>query len=247
MENGELQGGGAVQSVDRAMRLLELLSGATSGIRLTQIARNAGLSPSTAHRLLTTLESRRFAQYDPLKRTWHVGQTAFSVGQGFVHRHAYSAAALPILRRLRNETRETANLGACIDGDLFVLEQVPSREIEKSLCGVGGRLPLQFSGMGKALLAAFAKDQSNSDGALRPRLSASALAQISEYGFAVDNGEINPDLRCVASVVYDHRSEPCCAISISGAAHRVSDARIEQLGAIVRDAASELTSIISRH
>src|SRR5690606_33387535 len=77
------QRSGTVQSVDRAMAILELLGEDEEGFRLTDISRRTGLSASTVHRLLTTLEQRRFVQFDPTDSMWHVGRTAFAVGSAF--------------------------------------------------------------------------------------------------------------------------------------------------------------------
>lgn len=102
---------GEVQSVARALTLLRLLGGIEDGARVSTLAREAGLAVSTAHRLLTTLEEHGFAQFDPDGALWHVGREAYAVGAAFGRRRNYVAPALPHLRRLRDATRETANLG----------------------------------------------------------------------------------------------------------------------------------------
>jgi IclR family acetate operon transcriptional repressor len=68
---------GTVQSLTRAMQLLELLAEDDEGFRLVDIAAHSGLSTSTAHRLLTTLEQRQFVQFDRESSLWFVGCAAF--------------------------------------------------------------------------------------------------------------------------------------------------------------------------
>src|SRR5690554_6772817 len=149
---------GIVQSVDRAMAILEVLGDEEEGCRLSDIARSTGLSVSTVHRLLTTLEQRRFVQFNRSDNLWHVGRGAFAVGSAFTRQRNFVAPALPILRRLRDQTRETANLGIIEDGEVVVLTQVESREIMRAITRVGGRAPVASSGMGKAILAAYRDD-----------------------------------------------------------------------------------------
>src|SRR5437762_13508590 len=103
---------GGVQSVDRALLIIETLAEDDEGYRLSDLAVRTGLSTSTAHRLLTTLEKRRFVQFDRDGSKWHVGAQSFSEGATFARRRTFVAQAMPSLRTPRDPTRETANLAA---------------------------------------------------------------------------------------------------------------------------------------
>src|SRR6202047_3152073 len=96
---------GGVQSVDRALVIIETLAEDDEGYRLTDLAVRTGLSPSTVHRLLTTLEKRRFVQFDRDESTWHIGAQSLAVGSTFVRRRNFLSQALPYLRKLRDQTR----------------------------------------------------------------------------------------------------------------------------------------------
>src|SRR5258705_13099865 len=132
---------GGVQSVDRALLIIETLAEDDEGYRLTDLAVRTGLSPSTVHRLLTTLEKRRFVQFDREESMWHIGAQSFAVGSTFVRRRNFVAQALPYLRKLRDQTRETAN-PAVADHDAMVsLTRVETRENTRAANKAGGRLP----------------------------------------------------------------------------------------------------------
>jgi len=246
-------GGGAVQSVDRAMQLLEALGEDEEGYRLTDLAIRTGLSPSTAHRLLTTLEKRRFVAFDPSDSMWHIGRRTFAIGAAFIRRRNFVAPALPYLRRLRDLTHETANLGVIDDGEVIVLTQVESREIMRAITRVGGRAPMVASGIGKAILATYADAdvaaiiQRHGMKRLTPKSMVragqlrDALDGVRRDGWALDDEEYVTGLRCVAAVVYNDQAEALAGISVSGLASRVPEARIPELGALVRDTARELT------
>src|SRR5512141_110330 len=111
---------GGVQSVDRALAIIETLAEDDEGYRLSDLAVRAGLSTSTVHRLLTTLEKRRFVQFDRMESKWHVGAQSFAVGATFTRRRNFVALAIPYLRRLRDQSRETANLAVVDDESLMV-------------------------------------------------------------------------------------------------------------------------------
>ncbi|WP_116654324.1 IclR family transcriptional regulator [Pelagibacterium sediminicola] len=247
---------GTVQSVERALAILSVLGDDEEGYRLTDLAQRTGLSISTVHRLLTTLEQHRFVQFDRSEGTWHVGRAAFRVGSAFVRQRNFVAPALPILRRLRDQTRETANLGVVDDGEVVVLTQVESREIMRAITRVGGRAPMVSSGMGKAILSTYGDN--DVDAVIRrygmrrltekaitvPSMLKADLAETRRRGYAVDDEEYVVGLRCVAATVYNHQAEALCAISVSGLTARVTEDRVERIGALVADAARELTGIV---
>lgn len=247
---------GGVQSVDRALLIIETLAEDDEGYRLTDLAVRTGLSPSTVHRLLTTLEKRRFVQFDRGESTWHIGAQSFAIGSTFVRRRNFVTQALPYLRKLRDQTRETANLAVVDDGAMVVLTRVESREIMRSVTKVGGRVPMVASGLGKALLATYSEQDVfaiiQRDG--MPRLTSKSIVRAGELckslhdirrqGYSVDDEEALIGLRCVSAVIYDDCSEPLAAISVSGKASRVPNDRLPILGKLVQEVAAELTTAL---
>ncbi len=244
---------GGVQSVDRALTLIETLAEDDEGYRLTDLAVRNGLSTSTVHRLLTTLEKRRFVQFDRSEAKWHIGVRSFSVGSTFARRRNFVAHAMPYLRKLRDLTRETANLAVVDDETIIVLTRVESREIMRSLTKVGGRVAMVASGVGKAVLATYSDEDVSAiihrqgmprlteKSIVRPGELFKALQTVRQQGYAVDDEEARIGLRCVAAVVYNDCSEPLATISVSGMTSRFTDERLPVIGNIVRDVAAELT------
>src|SRR3981189_3349446 len=247
---------GGVQSVYRALLIIETLAEDDEGYRLTDLAVRTGLSPSTVHRLLTTLEKRRFVQFDRDESTWHIGAQSFAVGSTFVRRRNFTTQALPYLRKLRDQTRETANLAVVDDGAMVVLTRVESREIMRSVTKAGGRVPIVAPGLRTALPSAHYEQDVfaiiQRDG--MPRLTSKSIVRAGELckslhdirrqGYSVDDEEALIGLRCVSAVVYDDCSEPLAAISVSGKASRGPNARLPILGKLVQEVAAELTTAL---
>src|ERR1700692_1123901 len=244
---------GGVQSVDRALLIIETLAEDDEGYRLTDLAVRTGLSPSTVHRLLATLEKRRFVQFNRGESTWHIGAKSFAIGSTFVRRRNFVTQALPYLRKLRDQTRETANLAVVDDGAMVVLTRVESREIMRSVTKVGGRVPMVTSGLGKALLSTYSEQdvfaiiqregmpRLTSKSIVRAGELCKSLHDIRQQGYSVDDEEALIGLRCVSAVVYNDCSEPLAAISVSGKASRVPNDRLPILGKLVQEGAAELT------
>ncbi|MCA6116285.1 IclR family transcriptional regulator [Bradyrhizobium sp. WSM 1738] len=242
-----------VQSVDRALSIIETLAEDDEGYRLSDLAIRTGLSTSTVHRLLATLENRRFVQFDRTESKWHVGARCFTVGATFARRRNFAAQAIPYLRKLRDLTRETANLAVVDDEFIIVLTRMESREIMRSLTKLGGRVAMVASGVGKAVLATYSNEDVSAiirhhgmprlteKSIVRPSDLFKELEKIRRQGYAVDDEEACMGLRCVAAVVYNDCAEPLAAISVSGMTGRLTDERLPQLGRTVREVAAELT------
>src|SRR6202165_1872659 len=244
---------GGVQSVDRALVIIETLAEDDEGYRLSDLSVRTGLSTRAPHRLLATLEKRRFVQFDRYESKWHVGAQSFAVGATFARRRNFVAQAMPYLRKLRDQTRETANLAVVDDESIIVLTRMESREIMRSLTKVGGRVAMVASGVGKAVLATYSDEDINA--IIRrqgmPRLTEKSIVRpgelfkelqiIRRQGYAVDDEEARIGLRCVAAVVYTDCGEPLAAISVSGMTSRLTDERLPVLGRVAREVAAELT------
>ncbi len=244
---------GHVQSLTRALALLERIAANEDGVTLTDIAQQVGLAPSTAHRLLATMEHSGFVSQNEELSKWYIGVKAFAVGNAFLIGRDIVAQARPFLQELVEATGETANLGVLESGEGVLVAQSESREMMRMVVPVGSRIPLHASGIGKALLAGLAEADVKTIlhnrglhrytehtivtvAALRE-----AFAEIHRTGYAVDYEEHAVGLRCVAATIYDEHSRPVAAISISGPRSRIPDARLPQLGNIVKQAAERLT------
>lgn len=250
------EGGTQVQSLSRALGLLEHLAAAERGISLTDLARRARLAPSTTHRLLATLEQQGFAELDTERGLWFVGVRTFVVGNAFLAHRDFIATARPFMRRLMEESGESVNLGILDEGEVVFLSQVECREMMRMFVRLGGRVPAHASGVGKALLAALSEagvnDLLERRGLQRftdNTIDAGAilredLARVRERGYAFDDEEHAVGLRCVAATLHDELGDPISAISLSGPRARITDQRVDILGRLVRDTADRVTAAL---
>lgn len=247
---------GRVQSVDRAMMLLEAMGEDEEGNRLIDLASRTGLAPSTVHRILTTLEQRQFIQFNPNDRMWHIGRQAFAIGSAFTRRSNIVATALPFLRRLRDQTRETVNLGFMQDGEMVFVDRIESRDIIRSVTRVGGKAPMTASAMGKAILATCSREEMAAvmerEGGRRFTVNTltdlqtlqANLEDVRKEKYAVDDEELVPGLRCVAAAVFNHQGDAICAISISSLSARITMDRVPMLGHLLVEASQKLTTAL---
>ncbi|WP_136440143.1 HTH-type transcriptional regulator BhcR [Pacificoceanicola onchidii] len=243
-----------IKSLDRAMAVFEHLS-AASGMTLTRLADETGQSPATVYRILVTLQGRGLVEFDPEEQVWHVGARAFAIGAGFLRRTSLVERARPIMRRLMEQTGETANLGIEKDGAVLFLGQVETRSAIRAFFPPGTLSAMHASGIGKALLAFM--DARRLDWVLRapleqftectltePDALRDDLAQARARGYAVDDEEKNTGMRCIAAPVFDMNREVVAGISVSGPVSRIGPDQIAQLSLPVMQAAAELSEAI---
>ena len=251
--NGAESTTGAVQSLTRGLLILEQLSEIEGGLTLTDIANRVGLPGSTTHRLLNTMEKMDYVHQAGDLGLWYVGLKAFTVGSAFVAHRDFAIQSHPYLRRLMEQSGETANLSILDGYEVVFIGQVQCREIMRMLVKLGSRHPMHASGSGKAILAALPDDSINDILARHglPRHTEhtivtpdglwNAVKLIRGHGYSYDDEEHALGLRCVAAAVYDEHKEPMGAISLAGPLSRLTDERIRALGPLVARTAAEIT------
>ncbi len=247
---------GQVQSLTRALSILNTIALSTAGMKLTEISKELGLAPSTTHRMLTTLQEERYVQYDRDTTRWQIGIQAFVTGNGFLSSRDLVSVARPYMRRLMEESGETVNLAISEGDDVIYMAQVESREMMRVYSKPGNRVPLHCSGVGKAILMLMKKaeieriaTESNLPKLTEKTIQSipeliTTLEQSRERGYAIDDEEHAVGLRCVASVIFDEYAEPFAALSISGPTARISPTRLNELGEKVKSLSMEITAAL---
>jgi IclR family transcriptional regulator, acetate operon repressor len=243
-----------VQSLQRGLTILERLAEVEGGMSLTDVAARVGLPASTAHRLLTTLEQLGFVYQSGDLGLWYVGLKAFRVGSAFVTNRDFVGESHHYMRRLMEQSGETANLAIMDHREVVFIAQVQCHEVMRMSVRLGSRLKIHASGSGKAILAGLPNDELDAMLAASPLTSMTAhtitdeaklreeLKIIRARGFSYDDEEVATGLRCVAAAIYDEFAEPLGAISLAGPAARIGDATVEKLGTLVRATAREITA-----
>ena len=241
----------SVQSVDRALDLLEALASADGEVAITALANRTALHVSTVHRLLATLLRRGYVRQNPDTSRYFTGAKLATLTEGRSRFGELRLRARPLLRGLTETTRETANLVVLDDVQAVYIETVPSPQVVRLFTAVGNRTPLHATGAGKALLAALPAPRRD---ALLERLELRAytahtlvdgvalrrhLEEVRERGYAIDDEEYDEGVRCVA-VWVGQIGAPLAALSISAPASRLSRQRCGDLAPTLRGAAADL-------
>ena len=237
-----------VQSLDRALQLLELLADAGGAMRLAELEAATGLPLPTIHRLIRSLVHNGYVRQEPSRR-YALGPQLIRLGET-AGRSLGSWAGRQHLAELAAEIGETANM-AVLEGDAVVyVAQVPSVHAMRMFTEVGRRVPAHCTGVGKALLSTLPDEDvlaivrragmpaRTARTITDPDVLLAELAEIRDQGFAVDNGEQEIGVRCVAVPVENAPSR--AAISVSGPSGRITLGRVTEIAPVLRRVAAEL-------
>jgi DNA-binding IclR family transcriptional regulator len=247
---------GSVQSIERVLNIIEVLSRYPRGMALTELSGLVFLHKSTVHRILSTLISSGYAARDPENSKYRLTFKLFEIGSRVAGTSILSFAR-PYLDTLAEKTSEAIHM-VIRDGNeiVYIYKEDSSLSIIRMASYVGLRGSMYCTGVGKAILAAMplseAKDIWDSTDIVPytkktitsfNRLERE-MALIQERGYSVDDEEHEGGVRCVAAAVKNHSGLPIAAISVSAPFSRLSDDRITELAPLVIDTAKKISQMM---
>ncbi len=239
LKNGTPQASGGVQSLERALDILEVLGRSEGDLGVSEVGTAVGLANGTVHRLLSTLTNRGYARQNPLTRKYGLGLRAFELASSA--RETLGPLARPFLEELTEVSRESSNLAGLDKNYVVYIEQVPGPRMVRMFTEPGNHVPLHSTGTGKVLLAY--QPPEVVDSVVRqtglPRFTAhtitdagdleAELARVREQGYAMDSEEMEDGVRCLAAPVFGVDGAVLAAISVSGPAGRLTEGRLGEL------------------
>lgn len=208
---------GSTRTVERALTLLTAVAERGDQATLSELARDAGLSPSTASRLLATLGAQRFTTRDAEGR-FRVGPTLRRIALLSWQEEPLYELAGSHLVELADETGETANLAVAADrGRILYLRQHASPQLVRTANWTGRTVPRRGTALGAAL-----------DG------------QLLAGGYAIARNSVEPDVVAVAAPVLDRSGAPLAALSVIAPTYRTADEDLHRYGEALVAHAREL-------
>ncbi len=243
-----------VQAVDRALDILECFGYSKEELGVTELSKRLRLPKNNVFRLLATLECRGYIEQDRHSSNYRLGLKTFEVGNVFLHHLGLRRQARPVLEEMVARCNETAYL-AVTDGPevVYILMQETSHTV-RVVPRMGHRLPAYRTAAGKVQLAYESQDRLadilrerplNPGGGSTPadmRAFHAHLREVAKQGYAMDDEEFDPGVRCVAAPVRDYSKRVVAAVGLLGPASRFSPERMEgELLPLVVEAATRLS------
>lgn len=251
------RGGRPVQSVDRAIDILEALSGAGREMQLGEIAEAVGLNVSTCHHLINTFVARGFVGRNPYNRSYFLGRRIFELSNARVEQFNLVERAQPELRRLNEATLETVHLAAMQGVELVTLTKIDSpHAVRVGADTIGKAGAMHATAIGKAVLAwlpehelervvelsgleAFTARTCTSFESLKEE-----LRLVRRRGYALDDEEFQPGVYCIGCAVRNMTGGVIASISCSMPKMRATRAQQGAVRRHVIECARNLSAIL---
>jgi DNA-binding IclR family transcriptional regulator len=222
-----------LQSIDRVVGLLDMLSESDVPLSLAEICARMGLHKSTAHRSLIVLERTSMIERTP-EGKFRLGIKLYELGNRAIEQIDLRERVQPFFRRLAMEVGETVHLSVLQKTKVVYLDKVePNRRVCMT-SKTGTSNPVYCTAMGKAMLAFLPEDMreeimnkikftrfTNKTLCTQESLLKS-LERVRRRGFAIDDEEIEVGVRCVGAPIFDSNRHPVAAVSVSGPASRIT-------------------------
>jgi DNA-binding IclR family transcriptional regulator len=239
-----------VQSVDRAITILELLArqGESS---VTEIAARLGVHKSTAFRLLATLEGHRLVEQVNDRGRYRLGVGNLRLAGATTARLDVVSEARPVTRQLALDTGETVNITVRSEESALYLDQVAGSSALQSHNWVGQRIPLHATSNGKVLLSELSERDFEAALPHLPRLTEHTITSparmqeelvgVRRLGYALAVDELEVGLTAAAAPIRNAHGDIVASMSISGPTFRLTRERLEETVPLVVAAALEVS------
>lgn len=243
---------GRIQSVDRAIRILQSFSLENKELKLTDIADRLDLNKSTVHGIISTLKYHGLIDQDEETQKYRLGLYLMELADLVARSIDVLDITTPVIQDVSKQLDETIHIGMLDGSDVVYINKEESNQSMRIYTTIGARNPAYCTGVGKAMLAyqdfeglkdripdklePLTKNTITSREALLEDLS-----KIKVQGYAMDYEENVEGLTCIAAPIFNHKGEGIYGISVSGPTVRMTEEKIKLSKEVIKKAAEEIS------
>lgn len=229
----------SVQSVDRALKIIEIVKDRPNGIGVTELSDILNVSKSTVHRLLMSLYKADFIQQNSENKKYFLGLRFIELGEIVSRELDIQELVHPFLQELGEVTDETAHLAIKNRNQIFYIDKIESSKTIRMFSNIGKRAPMYCTGIGKAVLAFLPENEIKqvlaetelikyTDNTLTTKAEIlQELAEIRDRGYAIDNEEHELKIKCAAAPILNYKKEVVAGISVASPVMRLDEEKFK--------------------
>ena len=253
-DEAEERARGGVQSLGRAFSIIEEVARHREGIGLADLSKLVGLHNSTTFHLAKTLVSLGYLRQERDSKRYRVGRPLFALAASALDEIEMVNLATPILEDLSRESGESGHFAVRMGDAVVVIARTSGPGAFQLTDRVGVVRPAHCTALGKIILASLRPEQlkrfidrvelkpSTAKSISNPGALMREIAEVQRTGVAFDDGEFNPEVRCVAVPVTDFTGQVIGALGISGPIWRLSNQSLHASAQVVQAAANRLSA-----
>lgn len=245
----------SVQSVDRALKIIDILQKNPKGLGVTELSYRMDLSKSTVHRMLMSLLKSGFVKRNDSEE-YMLGLKLISLGQTVSENLNIRNITSPYLLRLSKSLEEAAHLVVKDNNEIVYIDKIESPATIRMFSKVGKRAPMHCTGVGKAILAFLPEQEMlevidnaglqrfTENTIVKKQEMLSHLEVIKKEGFSLDYEEHELGIRCAAAPIFNHNSEVVAGISVAGPIMRVNNKKLQLIAKEVMEVSKEISMLL---
>ncbi len=242
-----------VKSVEKSLRLVDVLAEAKQPLTLQELTQITGFAKSTIHRLLSTLRTHDIVEQSPLDGRYRPGLRLFELGCAVSNSWDVAAIAKPYMQNISVELNESVCLALLSRGEVLIMNFLESTSAFHVVSRPGAKLPVHCTVQGKSMLAFLPNAQIRhiikehgmqiyTPNTIHTYEELEAeLAKIRQCGYAIDNSEFHVGLHSIAAPIYNVSGEPCYSFSVVSMFHSIESAEFQRAKQLVLEAARDIS------
>ncbi|CDQ20024.1 IclR family transcriptional regulator [Halobacillus karajensis] len=242
-----------IQSVERALKILDLFNEQEPELRITEISERMHLNKSTVHSLLRTLQEYGYIERNTENGKYKLGLKLFERGNFVTYNLDTRTIARKYLLDLSLKTGHTLHLVILEGKEAVYIDKVEGKSGNVEGSRIGRRATLHSSGVGKVLFAFRTEEEMNQilDGYIFEKRTTNTLtnkedfleeiAKIKKQGYAIDKEENEPGISCIAFPIYSYTNKVIAAFSISMPTPQLNDEQLNRIIPIMEQTAEQIS------
>ncbi|MBA7499484.1 MAG: helix-turn-helix domain-containing protein [Clostridia bacterium] len=241
-----------INSLDRALRILEILGNSDNNIGVSELGRKLDVDKSTAYRLLATLSARGYVEQEPETKKYTLGLKIVELSSKVLDKLELRNVAKPFMKKLVQQTDETVHLATLDLGNVVCIDQEETPSMINVNMAVGREAPGHCTSIGKVLWAYLKEEEL--DYILKKKVLTRCtartitsipelklhLSKVKEQGYALDDEEFTIGVRCIAVPVWNYKNKVIASLGVSGLAVNVSLDKVAELVKITMEVRDRL-------
>lgn len=245
-----------LKSVEKALQILEAFNITHPELSVSELEYILSLPKVSIYRFLRVLLKRGFIMQNPQTRKYRLGIKVFELGSLVLKDMELRKVAFPLIEELSRKSGETVHLGVLDGREAVSIEGSESGYSLRISLPIGKRVCLHSTGIGKAVLAFLSDEEIDEiiEEKGLPRFTNNTITDfytlkkeihlIRNQGYAIDNEENEPGIRCVAAPILDSSQHVIASISISGPSIRITNERIPELADMVVETSQKISKAL---
>lgn len=243
-----------ITSLDRGLRILDILASAKEGLGVTELSRRVGADKSVVYRTLSLLMMHSYVEQEPSSKKYALGLKVMELASKRLRNIDLFSTAKPFLKDLAKQTGEVVVLAVMIGDVLAYLDREEGPRAINLTGGLGQPVPLHSTACGKSILAYLPEDDLvrifREKGL--PAITEKTITNFSELkthlaevrlrGYATDDEETYLGVRCIAAPIHNHSNSVVASLSLSSSTQRITPENITVFADLVKETAAQISA-----